>query len=649
MANMAEFIPCGDANASTELPGMRKLISALPDHYIVFGNPTRTGDELDLIIIGDWAIYVVEQKYYRGRIQRGQKSNREWDVIQNNGTRRSTPDFKNKVHYVTNRFRNLHEESMARLGRPDVRGLWIQGVLYFSHPRCDISAIRPLDDQKCWLTSDADIVQRLTEKPKDTSRAVRPITAAARSVLKATLADLFGKTFRTRDPLAVGEIFDQDMRIEAHLQGPWLPDYEGIDEVHAYRVRSKIHRCDYRIHHFFMNQLLAEEERSRLLEVVSRDYQAWLSLDKVEGVLVPTTSQLLADHYYTKTVWSDGISLLDWMQALPAPLETSEALSIAQSLAEILIKIHAKGVIHRALCPANIHRCPDGRILITNFGYARLSECPTIRHGVRWQASPYTAPELFDANESQGPGIDLYSLGVILLELLTQRTSIEAAAELSGLADLRDLISALTQADPRSRLANAREAADRLHDIHGRLHGGERPYLYMLLDIADSTPLLLDHGAHTLQTINLKLVRAACDIFGERSLGPRDTGDGFLLVEEWSPANAMLLLAAARECVSVARQLSSSDKRPVSISIGLACGSGYRARTSLGSTQFDQINAEGIHIADRLQRAARVLDPPILLSGAFADLLRDRSTIAEHGQLDLPGFNTPCRAFRAGM
>jgi eukaryotic-like serine/threonine-protein kinase len=138
---------------------------------------------------------------------------------------------------------------------------------------------------------------------------------------------------------------------------------------------------------------------------------------------------------------------------------------IGRCLAEAVDHAHRLGIVHQDIKPANVLLDDTGNVRLADFGIARLAEStratgPDATLGT----AAYLAPEQV-AGEDVGPAVDIYALGLVLLEALTGRReypgpTVEAAlARLSRSpdvpTDLPDpwppLLRAMTARDPAER------------------------------------------------------------------------------------------------------------------------------------------------------------------------------------------------------
>lgn len=99
-----------------------------------------------------------------------------------------------------------------------------------------------------------------------------------------------------------------------------------------------------------------------------------------------------------------------------------EKIKIIVDIANALKMAHNSGVYHRDVCPANIFILNDGTAALANFGKSWFVEHEegkmdyTVRTMLAGEDSPYTPPEF--ANNSVGAQSDIYSLGIIIYELM---------------------------------------------------------------------------------------------------------------------------------------------------------------------------------------------------------------------------------------
>jgi eukaryotic-like serine/threonine-protein kinase len=130
--------------------------------------------------------------------------------------------------------------------------------------------------------------------------------------------------------------------------------------------------------------------------------------------------------YYIAMEYLSGGTLRDHLiskGALPARTATAAVVEIAEALRAA----HEQGIIHRDIKPRNILITDSGHVKVTDFGIARAAEATTISDlGDILGSVKYMSPEQA-MGERVGPASDLYSLGVLLYEMLTGRVPYEVA------------------------------------------------------------------------------------------------------------------------------------------------------------------------------------------------------------------------------
>jgi len=99
------------------------------------------------------------------------------------------------------------------------------------------------------------------------------------------------------------------------------------------------------------------------------------------------------------------------------PFEASKAAAVAAQIAEALGAAHERGVIHRDIKPQNVLMASSGDLKVTDFGIAKATVRNSASSAVFGTAG-YISPEQA-MGEPVGPASDLYSLGIVLYEMLT--------------------------------------------------------------------------------------------------------------------------------------------------------------------------------------------------------------------------------------
>ncbi len=106
----------------------------------------------------------------------------------------------------------------------------------------------------------------------------------------------------------------------------------------------------------------------------------------------------------------------------------TEALSIMEQLLEALDYAHSEGVVHRDIKPSNILYSERGRILVADFGIAKVDASTLTRTGIAMGTYGYMAPEQCLGTGSDHRA-DIFAAGVILYQLLTGERPFHADSE----------------------------------------------------------------------------------------------------------------------------------------------------------------------------------------------------------------------------
>jgi serine/threonine-protein kinase len=139
--------------------------------------------------------------------------------------------------------------------------------------------------------------------------------------------------------------------------------------------------------------------------------------------------------YYMVWEYIDGVTLQTWLRE-HGPLDPAHAIDVARQVLAGLAEIHAQGIVHRDLSPDNIMVRPvDGRLRakIIDLGIAKRVAAESLQMtgtGLFLGKLKYCSPEqagALPAGQTLDARTDIYSLGVVLYEMLAGRAPFESA------------------------------------------------------------------------------------------------------------------------------------------------------------------------------------------------------------------------------
>ena len=111
-------------------------------------------------------------------------------------------------------------------------------------------------------------------------------------------------------------------------------------------------------------------------------------------------------------------------------LPSDEAVAIALAVLSALGAAHGRAIVHRDVTSYNVMLADDGRVVVTDFGIARMGASALTRTGAMMGTSSYLSPEQAQGRPADERS-DLYSLGVVLYEMLTGRVPFRGETDLA--------------------------------------------------------------------------------------------------------------------------------------------------------------------------------------------------------------------------
>jgi beta-lactam-binding protein with PASTA domain/predicted Ser/Thr protein kinase len=129
------------------------------------------------------------------------------------------------------------------------------------------------------------------------------------------------------------------------------------------------------------------------------------------------------DTYYIAMEYLEGRTLKKLVQE-EAPLAAPRAIDLTIQILRAARFAHKRGIIHRDLKPHNVIIDGEGRAKVTDFGIAKAGASDMTQTGSIMGTAQYLSPEQAQGHAVSAPS-DLYSIGIILYEMLTGRVPFE--------------------------------------------------------------------------------------------------------------------------------------------------------------------------------------------------------------------------------
>jgi serine/threonine-protein kinase len=205
-----------------------------------------------------------------------------------------------------------------------------------------------------------------------------------------------------------------DGRYEIHEvigMGGMAVVYRAYDTIDDRTVAVKILKDEYSQNAEFLRRFRNE---SKAIAVLSHP-----NIVKVYDVSIGDRIQYIVEEYI------DGITLKEYLDQ-QKQIKWKEAIHFVVQILRALEHAHGKGIVHRDIKPQNIMLLQDGTIKVTDFGIARFSHNETRTMTDKAIGSVhYIAPEQARGDYTDEK-TDIYSVGVMLYEMLTGRLPFEA-------------------------------------------------------------------------------------------------------------------------------------------------------------------------------------------------------------------------------
>ncbi|MEZ4399111.1 MAG: protein kinase [Kofleriaceae bacterium] len=428
----ARFIKLGDPAHDSERQALRFLVENLPATYTVYGNAwlvERSGvvHELDAVVVGPHALFVVEIKGYRGVIE---GSDYDWYIPE---------PIKSPIEKNRKTAQILH--GLMKRASYEAGQLWTQGLVFLSATtRCNVRGAASKDR----IHTRATIVAALTDPAfvdRIANRAATPVTSRTLADVDRILTSMPASARPTR-------------RIREYELQAALESHDTCQEFLGKHTLSGAERL---LRVYTIPQLADDDERERIVKRARWEAQVLGRLGRIPGILAADPPFSDEAGVVLPLELFHGVSLASWADkfAITKKAEFSARVDLWLRIAAALDQAHQQGVVHRLLRPEVVlvdnvavpaqlrvigwdlakQLAAEGTVLFTSLGDDRLR---------------MAAPEVVHAFSAATPASDQFSLGAMLALLVAGRPLFESTRDLLA---ARRVVVRLRDVAPRAPLS----------------------------------------------------------------------------------------------------------------------------------------------------------------------------------------------------
>jgi serine/threonine protein kinase len=401
----AKFIQIGEPAHDAERQAIRFLVENLPSTFTVYGNAwlvERTGViyELDAVVVAPFAVFVVEMKAYRGRID---GTDHDWYIPN------PIPSPLKLNRLTAQALKSLLKRESYQAGQ-----LWVEGLVFLSATTdCGVKGPASKDrihTRKTILAAlqDQALIERLSNR-----RSLTPTSAGEKDLLKLLQGVQSG-------PKPVRRVREYE-----------IIDTVSVSDTFSELLGKNSLSGDERLLRIYSIPPLASDEARKRTEDRARWEATVLGrLGRSDGVLnadPPFSDEagivLPLEHF-------KGITLTTWVERYGPDAKGKERADLHartdlwMNIAKTIDEAHRQGVVHRLLRPEVVlveDQPKPTEVRITGFDLAKQLSVDTAISvtSLADDRLVYAAPEVVNAFSSAEPASDQFSLGAILALVLT--------------------------------------------------------------------------------------------------------------------------------------------------------------------------------------------------------------------------------------
>ncbi len=460
----AKFIQIGEPAHDAERQAIRFLVENLPSTFTVYGNAwlvERTGViyELDAVVVAPFAIFVVEMKAYRGRID---GTDHDWYIPN------PIPSPLKLNRLTAQALKSLLKRESYQAGQ-----LWVEGLVFLSATTdCGVKGPASKDrihTRKTILAAlqDQALIERLSNR-----RSLTPTSGGEKDLLKLLQGVQSG-------PKPVRRVREYE-----------IIDTVSVSETFSELLGKNSLSGDERLLRIYSIPPLATDEQRKRTEDRARWEATVLGrLGRSDGVLnadPPFSDEagivLPLEHF-------KGITLTTWVERYGPDAKGKERADLHartdlwMNVAGTIDEAHRQGVVHRLLRPEVVlveDQPKPKEVRITGFDLAKQLTVDTAISvtSLADDRLVYAAPEVVNAFSSAEPASDQFSLGAILALILTGKPLFDNTRQyMAARRFMRRVRDMAWRRSSRSAALRSRAARSFQHESEARpvLSAGARP------------------------------------------------------------------------------------------------------------------------------------------------------------------------------
>jgi len=398
---MARIHRIGDPENASETKAIKKLAEVLPADYLIVHNfELTTGRglpyEYDMAVVGEFAVWHVEVKGYRGSIKGDQN---QW-VFENGHVMPSPIPLANKKTKILASKLSSHS--------PRLRDVWVETCVLLTDDR---ARIRLRDDQSQRVIQLGQALDHFTDPKR------LPVRVDGIEHLHNPICEALFQLKPSKKLTHIG-LYDIIERInQTETRTVFLAKHRYI------RTRPQ---TILKVFHFDI--YTSPEKKQQQIESIFHDQDA-MRLVGVHPNIIDTADMFAWDDnkFVLPTEYVESGQPLEVLlqREEDRDITWKEKADIVAKMAKGLQHAHANGVIMRDIRPMNVVVAPGGVVKLVNFDLALLKASPELStpRGLenRFDAR-YVAPEVWKDPAKANEVSDIYSLGIVLYQLITSQT-----------------------------------------------------------------------------------------------------------------------------------------------------------------------------------------------------------------------------------